>query len=158
MVGFSTSGARQADSSARRPRRVGGSPLFGVVQSTWNLLEPSAGPALARAAAAGLRVVVKEAVANGRLTGAERRPVAGRPRGGRLAGDLGVGLDQVAIAAVLAQPWVSVVLSGAVTAAQLRSNLAATTLDLSPEHLEALLAQAEEPETYWRNRSQRAWA
>ena len=33
---------------------------------TWNLLEPSVGPAAAEAAAAGWAVLVKEAVANGR--------------------------------------------------------------------------------------------
>ena len=159
VVGFSTSGARQADVvRAATALEVGGSPLFGVVQSTWNLLEPSVGPALAEAAAAGVRVVVKEAVANGRLTGAEADPSPGARAAARLADDLRVPLDQVAIAAVLAQPWVSVVLSGAVTPTQLRSNLAASTLDLAPDHLEALLAQAEEPEAYWRNRSRRAWA
>ena len=41
---------------------------FDAVQATWNLHERSAGEALARAHAAGMRVIVKEAVANGRLT------------------------------------------------------------------------------------------
>jgi aryl-alcohol dehydrogenase-like predicted oxidoreductase len=48
--------------------RVDGVRLFDAVQATWNLLEPSAGPALAEAHAAGLGVIVKEALANGRLT------------------------------------------------------------------------------------------
>jgi hypothetical protein len=34
---------------------------------TWNLLEPSVGPAAAEAAAAGWAILVKEALANGRL-------------------------------------------------------------------------------------------
>ena len=38
------------------------------MQATWNLLEPSAGPALAEARAAGMGVIIKEALANGRLT------------------------------------------------------------------------------------------
>jgi aryl-alcohol dehydrogenase-like predicted oxidoreductase len=42
---------------------------FDTVQATWNLLERSAGPVLAEAHAAGLGVIVKEALANGRLTG-----------------------------------------------------------------------------------------
>ena len=41
--------------------------LFDAVQATWNLHERAAGDALARAAAAGLKVIVKEALANGRL-------------------------------------------------------------------------------------------
>ena len=42
--------------------------FFETVQATWNLLEPSAGPALSEAHAAGMGVIVKEALANGRLT------------------------------------------------------------------------------------------
>ncbi len=48
--------------------RVDGLRLFDVVQSTWNVLEPSVGPALSDAHEAGLGVIVKEAVANWRLT------------------------------------------------------------------------------------------
>ena len=40
-----------------------------------------------------------------------------------IADRLDVGLDTIAIAAVLAQPWADVVLSGAVTEAQLASNV-----------------------------------
>ena len=90
------------------------------MQATWNLHERSAGDALARAHAAGLRVYVKEALANGRLTA----------RGGdaalaALARERGRGADQIALAAALAQPWADVVLSGAATVAQLESNLGA---------------------------------
>lgn len=64
LIGFTVTGPRQSDTIARA-LEVGG---FDAVQATWNLLEPSAGPALAAAHAAGLGVIVKEAVANGRLT------------------------------------------------------------------------------------------
>lgn len=67
-VGLSTSGPAQAATiRAALEVRVDGRPLFTAVQSTWNVLEPSAGPALAEAHAAGLLVVVKEGMANGRL-------------------------------------------------------------------------------------------
>ena len=53
-VGVSTSGPEQA-AAVRRALAVtvDGRPLFTSVQSTWNLLEPSVGRALAEAAAAG---------------------------------------------------------------------------------------------------------
>ena len=52
-VGVSTSGPAQAEAVRRAVDiQVGGEPLFTSVQSTWNVLEPSAGPALADAAAA----------------------------------------------------------------------------------------------------------
>jgi aryl-alcohol dehydrogenase-like predicted oxidoreductase len=51
-----------------------GTCLFDSVQATWNLLEQSAGQALLEARAAGMSVVVKEGMANGRLTARNTRP------------------------------------------------------------------------------------
>ena len=63
VIGASTSGPRQAETIDRLlDLAVDGEPLFGAVQSTWNLLEPSAGASLARAHDAGFGVIVKEAV------------------------------------------------------------------------------------------------
>ncbi len=157
-VGFSTSGPHQADVVRRAlDVAVGGEPLFAVVQSTWNLLEPSVGPALAEAAGAGLSVVVKEGVANGRLATGDDPAQASRAAA-RVAAGHGVSPDQVALAAALAQPWATHVLSGAVTADQVRSNVAAQDLALADDELAALLSTPEEPEAYWSARSQRAWA
>jgi aryl-alcohol dehydrogenase-like predicted oxidoreductase len=155
-VGLSTSGPAQADAVRRAMDvRVGGAPLFTSVQSTWNVLEPSVGPALADAAAAGARVIVKEAVANGRLTpGAVDAP----PRALALTAELGVPLDRLAIAAALAQPWAWCVLSGAVDPAQVASNAAAAAVALPADARSELDALAEEPGTYWSARSARAWS
>jgi aryl-alcohol dehydrogenase-like predicted oxidoreductase len=156
-LGFSTSGPAQADVVRRGlALTVDGVPLFTSVQTTWNLLEPSAGDALAEAHAAGARVVVKEALANGRLT--DR---AGEPRAelGRAAGARGAGVDAVAIAAVLAQPWCDVVLSGAVTVAQLESNAAARELVADLDILElGGLVPPEPAADYWAARSRLGWA
>ncbi len=155
-VGLSTSGPAQAEAVRRAlDIQVGGEPLFTSVQSTWNVLEPSVGPALADAADAGARVIVKEAVANGRLTpGATDAP----PRAVMLAEKLGIPLDQLAIAAALAQPWVWRVLSGAVDPAQIASNAAAAAVDLPADVLSELETVAEDAVTYWSARSARAWS
>ena len=63
-----------------------------------------------------------------------------------------------ALAAALAQPWASVVLSGAVTPDQLRSNVHATDVVLPDGWLGSTLAGREEPEAYWRRRSHRVWS
>ncbi|RNG38870.1 aldo/keto reductase [Streptomyces botrytidirepellens] len=145
-VGISTSGPAQGDAiRAALEVEADGEPLFRTVQSTYNLLEPSAGAALAEAHAAGRAVIVKEAMANGRLAGAEVLRHA--------AEELGTTPDAIALAAVLRQPWVTVALSGAATVAQLWSNLGAAGLGL-PE-LEDL---AEPPEAYWRTRSSLPWS
>src|SRR5918999_3496966 len=70
LVGLSVSGPRQADTISRALAiERGGMRLFGCVQATWNVLEPSAGDALAQAHAAGGGVIVKEALGNGHLAG-----------------------------------------------------------------------------------------
>lgn len=146
-LGFSTSGPAQAV-AVERALALG---LFTSVQSTWNVLEPSVGPALAAAHDAGARVVVKEGVANGRLAGP-----AADPRVAAIGERLGVGADAVALGAAAAQPWCDVVLSGAVTPDQLASN--ATPVALEAADLAELAALAEEPEAYWTARSARPWA
>jgi len=148
-VGVSTSGPRQGEAVERAVElSAGGTRLVTSVQSTWNLLERSVGPALAAAHEAGCRVVVKEAVANGRLVGPEA-PAALLA----VAERHGVGPDAVAIGAVLAQPWCDVVLSGAVTPEQLASNAAAAPIDA--DELAGLVEPADQ---YWAARSRRPWA
>ena len=157
VVGLSASGPGQA-ATIRRALEVsaGGAGPFACVQATWNLLEPSVGPALAEASAAGWGVIVKEAVANGRLTPHGQGPAAAVL--GRVAASHGVGVDAVALAAVLANPWADVVLSGAVTPAQLEANLAAVEVELDPGELEELAALAEPPEGYWKTRAALSWS
>jgi aryl-alcohol dehydrogenase-like predicted oxidoreductase len=101
-------------------------------------------------------VIVKEAVANGRLSPYGHGPATGVL--GRVAGRHGVGVDAVALAAVLANPWADVVLSGAVTAGQLQANLAAVQVELDPVELEQLASLAEPAEAYWTARSALAWS
>ncbi|MEK8073078.1 aldo/keto reductase [Rhodococcoides navarretei] len=144
-IGISTSGPHQAD-VVDAALELG---LFSSVQSTWNPLEPSVGPSLARAHEAGWFVVVKEAMANGRLVAEDSEPA-------RVADAAGVGRDALALAIALAQPWADVVLSGAATAGQLKQNAAALSIDRE------LIAAAgpdlaEAPESYWDNRSRLAW-
>jgi aryl-alcohol dehydrogenase-like predicted oxidoreductase len=148
LVGLTVTGTHQSETIDLALERGG----FDSVQATYNLLERSAGPALERAHAAGLRVMVKEAVANGRLA----------PRGGcapleALAERLGATSDAVALAAVLSRPWVDVVLSGAATAEQLRSNLAALEVRWSAELDDELAGLAEPGEAYWSTRSGLSW-
>jgi aryl-alcohol dehydrogenase-like predicted oxidoreductase len=147
-VGLTTSGPEQAETV----RRAIGAGSFDTVQATWNLLEPSVGPALADAHREGLGVIVKEALANGRLTSR-----GGRPELEQVAQRLGASPDAVALAAALAQPWADVVLSGAACAEQITSNLAARQVAWDGEAAKALDRLAEEPEAYWRTRSELVW-
>jgi aryl-alcohol dehydrogenase-like predicted oxidoreductase len=126
-IGVSVSGTGQPQ-TIDRAVSLG---IFSAVQATWNLHERAAGPALARAHAAGLKVIVKEALANGRL--ATR--------------------DAEALAAALHQPWAGVVLSGAASVETLRSNLRARELPAPGE----LADLAEDSAAYWALRSSLPW-
>jgi aryl-alcohol dehydrogenase-like predicted oxidoreductase len=149
-IGLSVTGAHQADTIGRA-LEVGG---FDAVQATWNLHERSATAALAAAHDAGLGVIVKEALANGRLT------ARGAPDDGPLAAAArgrGTTPDALALAAVLAQPWVDVVLSGVATVDTLHSNLAALDVGWDARADEELASLAEPPEEYWERRAELAW-
>lgn len=152
-IGFSTSGPAQADAiRAALAVTVDGEPLFRTVQSTYNALETSAAPALAEAHDAGLTVIVKEGMANGRLA----EPYAPQPLKA-VAAETDLGCDAVALALVLRRPWAGVVLSGAATATQLASNLHAAVVDLDDDQVARLAALAEEPQAYWARRAALPW-
>jgi aryl-alcohol dehydrogenase-like predicted oxidoreductase len=143
-VGLTVTGARQAE-TIERAVELG---RFDTVQATWNLLERSAGPALERAHATGIGVIVKEALANGRLTarGDVRRVQEEAAR-------LGTSADALALAVCLAQPWADVVLSGAATVEQLASNLRALEVPGAVE----LDDVVEQRDAYWARRAALPW-
>jgi aryl-alcohol dehydrogenase-like predicted oxidoreductase len=152
-IGLTVSGPRQADVIRRALGvNVNGANPFQTVQATWNLLEPSAGEALADAKACGWGVIIKEALANGRLTdrGAAEQITAVRQQ----AEALGTTSDALGLAAALSQPWVDVVLSGAVTLEQLDGNLNAVSL---AAHIGKWPTIAEPAAEYWAARSRLAW-
>jgi aryl-alcohol dehydrogenase-like predicted oxidoreductase len=155
MIGLTTSGPLQATTLRRALQTtVDGEPLFSAAEVTWNLLEPSVEPAAAEAAEAGWAVLVKEAVANGRLAPGGDKAGPSSPLA-RLAAAHGLTPDAIAVAAALARPWAAVVLSGAVTPGQLAANLAALTV--SGPH-DPALDLAEPPSAYWSARSRRPWS
>ena len=94
-IGVSVTGPRQPETI----ERAVSTGIFDAVQATWNLLERSAGDALARAHEAGVGVIVKEAVANGRLT--RRGDIADVIDAAR---ERATTPDALALAAALAQP------------------------------------------------------
>jgi aryl-alcohol dehydrogenase-like predicted oxidoreductase len=159
-IGLSLSGPQQAATLRKAlTLRNNGEPVFDCVQATWNLLERSAGTALAEAHDAGLGVIIKEALANGRLTARNEDPAFRRQRQilEHSAQRLGTTLDALALAGVLARPWVDVVLSGAATVPHLHSNRSSLQVAWDARAEADLADLLEEPEVYWRIRSGLAW-
>jgi aryl-alcohol dehydrogenase-like predicted oxidoreductase len=160
LIGVTVSGEDQGDLVHRAMEvEYDGDFLFATVQATWNLLDPSAGEALTDAAHEGLGVIVKEALANGRLTdrGEDMLHADRWEALTVLADELGTGRDGVALAAALHRPWATVVLSGATTPEQVEANVDALEVTWTDGLDRRLQGFAEARDAYWTYRSKLPW-
>jgi len=161
-AGLTVSGAGQAVAIRRSlDVRRDGERVFDSVQATWNLFERGAESALQDAHDAGMKVVVKESLANGRLTQANRDegdvlyPSVARIR--ELAERRGTTVETLALTAALTRPWATFVLSGAATVDQIRSTVAALDFAYDTELDQQLRSVAVTSDEYWRARSSFRW-
>lgn len=159
-IGLSLSGPDQS-ATLRKAMILNfdGRRLFETVQATWNLLESSAGPALSEAHAAGIGVIIKEALANGRLTSRNSDP-GFAPKLEilqREASRFESTVEVVALVSCLLQPFVDVVLSGAVTPEQVLSNATSVGFNLDEDAIPRLMALAEPATSYWATRKNLPW-
>ena len=159
-IGLSVSGPRQSEVITKAiETTIDGRRLFDAVQATWNLLERSAGEALSEAHEKGLRVVVKESLANGRLTD-RNTTKAFREKMARLkeqVSRLNTTVDALSIAGALSNHWADTVLLGAASEQHVLSNVKAVEIDWDSETAEVLETLVEEPESYWKTRSELEW-
>ena len=159
LIGLSVSGPQQDEilRIARKIRvKVGETErsLFDSVQCTFNVLEQRPAEALREASDAGMDIIIKEGLANGRALQ--------HPALVQYAQTLSCGVDQLALAFILAQEFSPRVLSGAVTSEQLLSNLKAQELAKKLQDTPELLdeignACVMESEEYWKDRSALKW-
>lgn len=161
-VGLSVSGHQQTDILEQALAiETDGQRLFTVVQATYNVLERSVEQTLREAHEAGTFVMVKEALANGRLV--ERQtPMANNEARTQaalksLANQFQTSVDALCLALVAHRPFVDIVLSGAANLAHLESNLEAAKMSL-PEDIFHELDNLQQPaKQYWDYRSQLPW-
>ena len=143
--------AADASEERKQPKRR----VFDSVQCTYNILEQRPATALKEAHDAGMDIIVKEGLANGRALR--------HPKLLELSQKMACSPDQLALGAIVAQPWKPTVLSGAVTADQLRSNFASVEerLMATSEGKEILRELMEvcrvDSEVYWKERTQLKW-
>ncbi len=159
-IGLSLSGPAQGETLRQALAvRIDGALLFDCVQATWNLLERSAESILQEAHDAGLGIIIKEALANGRLTDRNEDPdfAPSKQILQTSAENLEVTIDALALAAVTRRPWVHVVLSGAAAPEHLGDNLRCFEVDWTNRLEEDLATLQEEAEDYWRKRSALTW-
>jgi aryl-alcohol dehydrogenase-like predicted oxidoreductase len=159
-IGLSVSGVNQAATIEKALTvKFENELLFSSVQATWNLLEQSATSALQAAHQAGLNVIVKESLANGRLTlrNNVKHFAARKQLLEETAKELNSSIDALSIAAALNQPWATTVLCGAANETHLRSNLKACDIEWSDSLSNQLDGLTQNPQEYWAERSKMDW-
>jgi aryl-alcohol dehydrogenase-like predicted oxidoreductase len=160
LIGLSTSGPKQSEVLAKAMEvRIDGHALFDSVQATYNLLAKDVAEQLQEAHRSGMIVIIKEALANGRLTNRNTsQEFAERKRRlQQLAQKHKVSLDSIALAFLFQSPFVSIVLSGATSIEQLNSNVKGTEIQLTEPELEELSKLRMPEMDYWNERAALAW-
>lgn len=159
-IGLTTTGENQEEVLKKALKvEVEGEELFSVFQVTFNVLEQSLYDILLALSKTDKRVVIKEAMANGRLLVSEKfNHYAGlREALEKIAQMHEVTLDAVALRYAYDTVKPFCVLSGASTTEHVASNLQATNFTLNKEDKEILARFSISPKEYWQERKNLVW-
>jgi aryl-alcohol dehydrogenase-like predicted oxidoreductase len=160
LVGITTSGPRQVEVIKKALAiKIDNEFLFDTYQVTYNMLDQSLNDVIGQLKSLKKIVIVKEALANGRLFENNNFP-----HYTPLYTDLKsiaqqhlVGVDAIALRYVMQTVNPSYVLSGASTAVQLEQNLKARDIILSTAEIEMLSAHEISTQQYWEERKELGW-
>ncbi len=159
-LGVTTSGANQGEIlKYASDIKINNEFLFDSFQVTFNLLESSTFDVLTDLIKKGRMIIVKEALANGRLF----RNSNYKHYNSlylfleKLAVKYGVGIDAIALRFVMDALKPSLVLSGASNENQLKENLKAMSFNLEEQELVSLTDFAIDAGSYWKERNELHW-
>ncbi|UUW08713.1 aldo/keto reductase [Flavobacterium plurextorum] len=160
IIGLTSTGVNQVEVLKKAADiEIENEPLFTSFQSTYNIMEQSILQLREIFLNNSRQFIVKESLANGRLM----PNTSFKEHNGlyqymtKLADKYNVGADAVAIRFCIDSFPEAVILSGASTAEQLESNLAAKTFKLQKEEIELLTTYKVDPIMYWDERKQLSW-
>ena len=159
-IGITVSGANQREVLAVAFKvKVNDRKLFDSYQATYNILEQSSFAILKEIMADGKTVIIKEAVANGRLLENDKFDHYHKAYGllKKLSNKYGVGMDAIAIRFIIDFLGPQLVLSGASNILQLNQNLQSGHCKLLQSELLELEVLAVKPDQYWKERSLLSW-
>lgn len=159
-TGITTTGINQAEVLKKAMDiSIGDQPLFETFQITYNVLDQSLFNVVEELEQQNKRVIIKEALANGRLF-----PNAKYPEYAKLyrtlkmmAKKYGVGVDAIALRFCMDSITPFMVLSGASRSQHLVDNLKGLDFTLETFDLETLKAFKISPEKYWGERKKLSW-
>ena len=160
IIGITTTGVNQVEVLKKAVDiELENEPLFSSFQSTYNIMDQSILQLKEFFLNANRQLIIKESLANGRLI----PNTSFKEHNGlykyitKLADKYNVGADAIAIRFCIDSFPEAVTLSGASSANQLQSNLAAKTFKLQKEEMELLSSYKIDPVIYWGERKQLSW-
>ena len=159
-IGLTTTGTNQAEVIKKALNiTVDGASLFDLFQVTYNFLDQSLLEISEELIHENKSIVIKEALANGRVFRNESYPHYNKMyevlEG--ISKKHNVGVDAISLKYCEQTVPNSIVLSGASTNAQLKQNLQLNTFSLSNNEIELLNSFKITPEFYWKERKQLIW-
>ncbi len=159
-IGITTSGKNQSEVIAEALKiTLNNNLLFDSFQVTYNIFEQSAFSVLTKVLQKGKKVIIKEALANGRVFKNEKFECYTKAYQilENLAKKYNVGIDAIALRFIIDGLEPSYILSGASNKLELTDNLKALNFSLTEEELSLLQTLKTLPETYWAERSTLNW-
>ena len=154
QIGITTSGANQSKIlNIAKNIAVNNQLLFDSYQVTYNIFEQSTFDTLQSLKAIGKTIIIKEALANGRVFTSNNSKKSLE----LLAKTYNVGSDAIALRFVIDTLHPNMVLSGASSSNHLAQNLKAHDFKLSSEDLELLKSLKVNSTDYWNERNNLAW-
>lgn len=159
-VGLTTTGSNQSEVLQKGlDVHFEGNQLFEVFQCTYNVLDLSIHKLGHQILANNKQLIIKEALANGRLFPNTNYPKYGvlYKKLGELSKKYQVGVDAINLQYCSAKLNESIVLSGANKPEYLVQNLKATNFELSAQELEMLSQFKIDPKLYWEERKRLTW-
>lgn len=159
-IGLSSSGTEQVKIIEEAQQVVfDDKALFDSYQVTYNIFEQSAFGILKTLLAKGKTIIIKEALANGRVFRNDKFEVNQQAYEylESLSAKYNVGIDAIAIRLIIQYLEPTIVLSGASNLQQLKQNLKALDFELNKSEILKLKALSVPPEQYWKERSHLKW-
>ncbi|MEO1030010.1 MAG: aldo/keto reductase [Bacteroidota bacterium] len=159
-IGLSSSGPQQ-ENIIRESQKVtfDGIGLFDSYQVTYTIFEQSTYTILKELIADDKTVIIKEALANGRIFGNTdfKNYQTAYNYFESLSTRYGVGIDAIAMRFIMDDLEPELILSGASNIQQLKQNLKVLDFELNTSDISQLKSFATSPQDYWNERSNLVW-
>ncbi|MFK7808025.1 MAG: aldo/keto reductase [Saprospiraceae bacterium] len=159
-IGITTTGANQSEVLRKALEiNVEGEELFNLFQVTYNVFDQSLANIAEDISNQNKKLVIKEALANGRVFPNEKYPNYSEVYDylNHLANKYEVGIDAIALRFCMDSIPCYQVLSGAANEQHLTGNLKTTDFYLAELEISKLKQLAVSPDSYWRERKQLGW-